>query len=75
MHRLSNNKKLDLPGGLAVKGSGVCHCCDSGRFCVEGSIPGPGTSTYCKCGQKIRTGSAAEGPTLGTLWVGSGAAV
>ena len=29
-----------------------CHCCGSGQFCGAGSIPGPGTSACCRCGQK-----------------------
>ena len=29
------------------------HCSDSGRCCDVDSIPGPGTSTNYKCGQKI----------------------
>ena len=29
-----------------------CHCCDNGYSYGEGSIPGPGTSTCHRCGQK-----------------------
>ena len=35
-----------------------CHCCGSGYVSGTGSIPGPGTSPYCRCVQKemIRAG-------------------
>ena len=39
------NKRLEFPGGLAVKYP-LCHCCGIG------SIPGPGTSACYGCGQK-----------------------
>ena len=30
-----------------------CHCCSSGYCCDMGSVPGLGTSTCCRCNQKI----------------------
>ena len=31
-----------------------CHCSSLGRCCGTGSIPGLGTSTRCRCGQKMQ---------------------
>ena len=38
-----------LLSGLRVQ---HCHYCGSGPYCGMGSIPGPGTPTYHRCGKK-----------------------
>ena len=48
---LQNQNNTEFPGGLAIK-NWCCHCCGSGYCCGIVLIPGPGTSTCLRGGQK-----------------------
>ena len=47
-----------VPWWLSVLRVWHCHCCGSGHCCGESWIPGPGTSSCHRCGQKKKKKSA-----------------
>ena len=74
------NKVQGVPWWHSGLRTCCCHCCGSGYCCCTGSIPAPGTSACCGCGQKLNSlkigvllARRVKGSRLvpAVVWVGS----